>query len=290
METFEGGFPEPRIAPYLYSQQEQNLCQTELTIFPLNGTTNFVYVAEPEQLDSLYVALFWDVASNYGAYSKRLLNWDVAFIELKLNASVSVPCPTECQDFNLQLVYRESTGYKAIVIQWELQHLIDWKEITISQIPAPKSGWFIYITQTANSSICVDMCLGHVHTSVTTSPKPAHNLLSLLRIGNAAFARYVLLWTSDYYSWYEAQHACMQLGMHLASISTEEEYNLVTGMLSGEGYGTEFLSEERVLTPCRMQFFLCMIHIGMQIKVGGDQDYDAYVCTELLNLFYRFVS
>lgn len=62
-------------------------------------------------------------------------------------------------------------------------------------------------------------------------------------------------------------HVCMQLGMHLASISSKDEYRLVTGMLSGDGYGTESYSETTILTPCKVEASLCMLYIGMQVKV-----------------------
>lgn len=81
------------------------------------------------------------------------------------------------------------------------------------------------------------------------------------------FASYVFLWISRELTWYEAEDMCQQMGMHQASISTSEEFQLVTGLLAGEGYTTEASVEQNILTPCRLVSPLCVVYIGLQVQV-----------------------
>lgn len=91
------------------------------------------------------------------------------------------------------------------------------------------------------------------------------------------FAESVLYWTSQEYTWYEAENVCKQTGdMHLASITNEEEYILVQGILAGDKSAIE-LNATRILTPCRFGSSLCAIYIGLQVHVRDY--YIATVCT-----------
>lgn len=76
------------------------------------------------------------------------------------------------------------------------------------------------------------------------------------------------MWTTTEYAWHEAEETCQLIGMHLASISTPEEFQLVTGVLSGESYKTYSFLEQNILTPCRTRTALCIIYLGLQLEVS----------------------
>lgn len=89
--------------------------------------------------------------------------------------------------------------------------------------------------------------------------------LTIKKVDTPPFGSYTLLWTSGECTWYEAEDTCQQMGMHLASISTADEFQLVTGLLAGQGYRRA--TEARILTPCRTLYPLCIVFIGLQIQV-----------------------
>lgn len=54
--------------------------------------------------------------------------------------------------------------------------------------------------------------------------------------------------------------------MYLASVTTEDELNIVKGLLWGEGYQRNMTSnEEWIVTPCRMESDVCFIYIGLLV-------------------------
>ena len=85
------------------------------------------------------------------------------------------------------------------------------------------------------------------------------------------FAEYHLLWSHGDYTWDEAEEICQELdGMHLASISSEKEYLLITRMLLGGVYRV-YDTDRRVqpiFTPCLVGSPLCLIHIGLKRQVS----------------------
>lgn len=197
-----------------------------------------------------------------------VLNRDLGTFELNFDLLINDLCPADCRTFELHLAYIEPIAHSTVIIQWKMFLSYRWQRITISQIPAVYTFWLLYVTQIANSMTCEEnACLVEIVKSLTFYDEMVHNLVTLNEPRPSVFAQYVLLWTTGYYNWDEAEQACTQMGMHLASISSQEEYQLVTGMLLGEGYGTASYSEQRITTPCKTQSYLCIIYIGMIIKV-----------------------
>ena len=61
---------------------------------------------------------------------------------------------------------------------------------------------------------------------------------------------------------------CLQMdGMHLASMTTPEEYTLVSGFLAGDDYQRSDNNAFKLLAPCRAGSPLCIIYIGMKAQV-----------------------
>ena len=80
-----------------------------------------------------------------------------------------------------------------------------------------------------------------------------------------------MLWSHGDYTWDEAEEICQELdGMHLASMSSEKEYLLITRMLLG-GVHHVYDTDRRVqpiLTLCLVGSPLCLIHIGLKRQVS----------------------
>ena len=88
------------------------------------------------------------------------------------------------------------------------------------------------------------------------------------------FGVYSYLWTQDKFTWNQAYTSCMQLGSHLASISSDQEFNIVKDLLAGRGYTLPDTDshvgehvEYSILTPCRLESRLCMIYLGLRSNV-----------------------
>lgn len=243
-----------------------HVCPESQTTFVSSNTTTRVYMKQLGILGE--IDNYRRNGKQYGLVAKSYLSWTLGQSELTLTVSVKEQCPDHCRKFELHFTYIEPVDRGTVILQWQLLFSDSKQSIVISQLPTDNSAWLLYATQIAMLGVCKkDTCDVEIIKSVTNDPYLGHNLLTLDHPGSSVFAHYVLLWTSDDYSWYEAEQVCTQMDMHLASITSQEEYQLVTGMLSGEGYRTEFHHESRILTPCKTVSYLCTIYIGMLVKV-----------------------
>ena len=133
----------------------------------------------------------------------------------------------------------------------------------------PISEVLLYITL-LNDTCIENVCSANI--DIRYDDKKDH-VLSIWN-GSASdqtpFAEYRLLWSDREYTWDEAEEICQDLGgMHLASISSEQEYLLITRMLLGGAYHV-FDADKfclPILTPCLMGSPLCVIHIGLKRQV-----------------------
>lgn len=252
----------------LNSGHENPTCHINTFAVIGNSVTNRLYVKQPRDLWALNTYLNSKERSELSELSKIELNMGIAFVQLTLNISVSKQCSVQCRSFNLHLAYAESVNYRIVVLNWQL-HLDNGSTVIIvSQIPAPYTLWLLYVTYLANRNACNQSdCSAQVDTSDHTQYTLLPDMVSLDILNSHYFAQYVFMWVPGEYSWFEAEETCVQLGMHLASISSNEEYRLITGMLLGDGYGTESSLEPQMFTPCRTEEFVCMIYIGMHVKV-----------------------
>lgn len=203
-----------------------------------------------------------------GEVSSYILSRDIAIKELIVNISFTTKCPMSCRQLRLHVAYNEPFRYGTVILKWEVHLVEHWQVVRVSQLPAPNSTWLLYITHTSNDTSCFGKCLTNIASSQALFPNTEHYTLNTSST-SSSFAQYTLLWTSGDYSWYEAENTCTQIGMHLASIASEEEYELVRGMIYGDAYLTGSASQHdlRILTPCRIAHFICVIHIGLQVEV-----------------------
>ena len=76
-------------------------------------------------------------------------------------------------------------------------------------------------------------------------------------------ASYHYIWAPGTYTLQEAEDICLHMGMHLVSISSQLEYELVTDMLLGAGYYRNGSTKAQLLlTPCRLGNVMCIIYLG----------------------------
>lgn len=265
VEIINGNLSDSRILRDIQDGSYEAACQvSNIRIFG-NSTTNRVHVKQSYSLNNLNEVTSTDnVIDEVTIFN---LNWNLGNSELQLNLSVGYQCPVRCRELELHLAYMEPIKKNIVILHWNMQLITGWRNITVSQLFAPYSPCLAYIL--SHSTPCTEvLCPKKLEVANYKNVEPTRNIHSLDSAKSiASYAEYVLLWTSDELSWYGAEHSCMQLGMHLASISSEEEYRLVTGMLSGDGYGTYSHLEQRILTPCRTVSSLCIVYIGMQLKV-----------------------
>lgn len=266
IEKVHGQLSITRIRHDLQRKLDKPLCRQSNT-FLQNTTTTLMYL---KPYDILRITdQFTQDGNQFDPVFNFFLGWYLGLFELKLVFTVNSECPAHCRKCDVQLVYIEPTTRRVVILQWELLLHNEFETIIMCQIPARYTPWLLYTTQLASSNVCKESsCTVNIKTYDYSVHKPVHNILTLDRSSSSSiFAQYVFLWTTNSYNWYEAESVCTDMGMQLASISSEEEYQLVTGMLWGEDYKTESLREQRILTPCKLEYYLCVIYIGMLVKV-----------------------
>ena len=176
-------------------------------------------------------------------------------------------CAQHCKHISVQTVYRALVSHNIVSLKWHLVLNSTGFQVTLSDIPI--SGVLLYITL-LNDTCIENVCSANI--DIQHDDKGGH-VLSIWN-GSAShqtpFAEYRLLWSDGEYTWDGAEEICQDLGgMHLASISSEKEYLLITRMLLGGVY--DVLDTDKfylpILTPCLMGSPLCVIHIGLKRQV-----------------------
>lgn len=250
-----------------HKQDETFTCYRSSVSLRNEGNSHLIYVKSPDSLTVLDTVVSGD--KNLGALSTLILDRDISYIEMKVNISINTRCPSQCKQSDLYVAYRD-VRFKTVVLYWKLHIHVPWMVITCSQMLFPRTNWLIFITSFANQSVCEDViCNTQIETSNEALPyQMPHNLNPLHGSDSSPVAKITFLWTSSSYSWNEAETLCLELGMHLISITSKEEFNLVKSMLAGDIYDKNNLLQPRLLlTPCRVQGIICNVHLGLQVKV-----------------------
>lgn len=137
----------------------------------------------------------------------------------------------------------------------------------------------LYITRLAKDVVSkTAACNIQVITSNFVDFAPFTTPQDNLNLTESPVVNYYLLWTSNNYSWNDAEDVCLKIGMHLASITLEDEYHMIRAMLAGNTHGSErtIQNNHLLLTPCKLKAILCIIYIGLRIKVSNmEQLYNA---------------
>ena len=231
-----------------------------------NNNTHLIYSPNVPFLRLLDT--FIDSKARLGQLSVLDFNWNMGLFLLTVKIHLHGTCVQHCKHIKVQIVYRALVSHNIVSLQWNLVLNSSGFQVTLSDMPM--SGVLLYITS------LTDKCLEKV-CSADIDIQYDNKLDGVLSIrkGRASdqtpFAEYHLLWSHGEYTWNEAEEVCQELdGMHLASISSEKEYLLITRMLLGGVY-REFHTNKfhlPLLTPCLMGSPLCLIYIGLKRQVS----------------------
>ena len=176
-------------------------------------------------------------------------------------------CAQHCKHIRLQIVYRALVSHNVVSLQWNLVLNASGFLATLSDIPM--SGALLYITSLKDNCLQTS-CAANIDIEYSNKHDHVLSIWSDTAPDETPFAEYRLLWSHGDYTWDEAEEICQELdGMHLASISSEKEYLLISRMLLGGVYRV-FDTGERclpILTPCLMGSPLCVIYIGLRRQV-----------------------
>ena len=176
-------------------------------------------------------------------------------------------CAQHCTRISLQVVYRALVSHDVVSLQWNFVLSASGFQGTLSDIPM--SGVLLYITSPKDKCI-QNACSAKIDIQHSTKQDHALSIWNGNTSDQTPFVEYRLLWSHEKYTWDEAEEICQKLdGMHLASISSEKEYLLITRMLLGGIYHVFNTDEDYlpILTPCLMGSPLCVIYIGLRRQV-----------------------
>jgi hypothetical protein len=180
-------------------------------------------------------------------------------------------CSAMCQQYQLHIAYKETISEQYLLLEWNIgsQHSTP---IVISQIA--HRFWIVYISRPEVGDSCLGQsCPLHFRSKtsisnadVETNVVAAHEQLGWhFSRSDSRFSEYHLL------SWTAANAICKSIGMQLASITTEDEYDIVKGLLWGQGYRAGKMNEDWITTPCRVESAVCMVFLGLHLTQVGVQ-------------------
>ena len=247
------------------------------------GNIYHTYISPPDVIKYLLVA----TSKNYAIdnpYTVSRLSVSLGRLMPSLTFSLqSSYCPSMCRMFYITVAFEDTNNY----IQWKLdfQHSDSYH---ISLYRAPLYKWMVWITMLADYLECKTV-LCEVSLKISLIRKRCNETtlctwysikrhLPPVQPGDAVasvvseshiFAQYTLFWTKKKYTWKTAEGFCMDRGMQIASISSEDEFMIVTDMLYGKGYLSmaDMSAEHWILTPCRLTVTICIAYVGLKLEV-----------------------
>ena len=231
--------------------------QCSMHVIPFNDLTNAY-------------ALKWDVTVSLS----HLYHWMADSVSMCLECTfsssvligISYPVirlktiaifPGECQDIALSIIYKDYTGNKLVTVTWN----VDFRrshDFSVHLYTVPFQNILIVVRKKVPKKPHIYTACDLLVEKHLISLKHARQYIGTVSARRIFHASYTYLWTRRNLSWASANATCSHLGMHLVSITNEDELNLVR----------EFLIDETFLTPCRLETTLCVIFIGLQVKVG----------------------
>ena len=177
-------------------------------------------------------------------------------------------CAQHCKRIEVQIVYRALVSHNIVSLQWNL--LLNSTGFQVTLFDVPMSGVLLYITS-LNDKCLEKVCSANIDIRYDDKLDDTMSIWNGGASDQIPFAEYHLLWSHGEYTWEEAEKICQELdGMHLASISSEKEYLLITRMLMGGVY-REFDTDKsylQLLSPCLMGSPVCLIYIGLKRQVS----------------------
>ena len=231
-----------------------------------DNNSHLVYFPKAPYLKA--VDSFIDNEGKVGKLTALFLNQNIAKFLFIAKIHLNDNCPQHCKHISVQIVYRALVSHNIVSLQWHLLLNSSGFQVTLSDIPI--SGVLLYITL-LNDTCIENVCSANIDIQHDDKEDHALSIWNGSASDQTPFVEYRLLWSDREYTWNEAEEICQELGgMHLASISSEKEYLLITRMLLGGAYHV-FDADKLclpILTPCLMGSPLCVIHIGLKRQVS----------------------
>ena len=231
------------------------------------NNTHIIYLPKIRLLKNIDDAIA--KKAKMGKLSAFLFNWNIGNFLLIVKINLHGTCDGHCKYIRVQIVYRALVSHNIVSLQWNL--VLNTGDVQVTLCDVPVSGILLYITS-LNDKCIHKVCSANINIKYDTTKE--NHVLSISNdgvSGQTPFAEYHLLWSHGAYTWDEAEEICQELGgMHLASISSEKEYLLITRMLLGSMYHVSDTDEFYlpILTPCLMGSPLCVIYIGLKRQVS----------------------
>ena len=230
-----------------------------------DNNTHFIHIPKP-----YYQTIFDNFThkkAKAGKLTAFLFNFQVSKFLFVVKISLHGTCAVYCKHVKVQIVYKTLVSLSVVSLEWTLVLKFSGIQVTLSDMP--HSGFLLYIMP-LNDKCMEKVCSANIDIQYDTKQDHVLPIWNSAASNQTPFAANHLLWTHRQYTWNAAEEICQELdGMHLASISTEKEYLLVSRMLLGSGYYDMDIGVSRlpILTPCLLGSPLCVIHVGLKIKV-----------------------
>ena len=233
----------------------------------INNNTHLIYLPKIALLENFDKVI--ETKVKMGKLSAFHFNRNIGNFLFVIKINLHGTCAQHCNHITVQTVYRALVSHDTVSLQWNL--VLNTGNFQVTLCDVPMSGVLLYITS-LNDKCIHKVCSANIDVQYHDTKE--NHVLSIWNDSasdQAPFAEYHLLWSHGAYTWDEAEEICQELGgMHLASISSEKEYLLITRMLLGSTYHV-FDTDEfylPILTPCLMGSPLCVIYIGLKRQVS----------------------
>ena len=175
----------------------------------------------------------------------------------RINFQQTSDCPKECQDIDIFLIYKDYTGNTFVTMTWNVNFRRS-NIFTLHMYTVPFLNILVWIRAKAPKEVCfVSKCDILVDKDIVRVTNTHQYTATTVSDKKRLSASYTYVWTLRNLTWTSANAICSDLGMQLLSIASEDELELITTFLIGDG----------LLTPCRLETPLCAIFIGLQVQV-----------------------
>ena len=233
----------------------------------INSSTHLIYLPQLS-----FIPAVWNCYSRYKGRMGKLtaldFNQKIGQSAFTVKIHLHGKCAQNCKRIDVQIVYRALVSHNLVSLQWNL--LLNSTGFQVTFLDVPMSGALLYITS-LNDNCSEKVCSANIDIQHDDKLDDALFIWNGGASDQTPFAEYHLLWSHGEYTWNEAEEICQELdGMHLASISSEKEYLLITRMLMGGVY-REFDTDKfylPILTPCLMGSPMCLVYIGLKRQVS----------------------
>ena len=232
----------------------------------INSSTHLIYLPELSFIPAFETVI--QVNGRMGKLTALDFNQKIGQSAFTVKIHLHGKCAEHCKRIDVQIVYRALVSHNIVSLQWNL--LLNSTGFQVTFLDSPMSGVVLYVTS-LNDNCSEKVCSANIDIQYDDKLDDALFIWNGRASDQTPFAEYHLLWSHGEYTWNEAEEICQELdGMHLASISSEKEYLLITRMLMGGVY-REFDTDKfylPILTPCLMGSPMCLVYIGLKRQVS----------------------